>query len=246
MEHIKMFQSHWTILSNTLFLRHQCLNCNNLQLFDVRLVRSRFSPCSGHQTVPKRSKFEGFRQPALLCLAQNVHRDPPVHLLIDSNRNCALWYARGSLCTFCARQSKAGWRKPSNFDRFGTVRWPEHGEKRDLTRRTSKSCKLLQFKHWWRRNKVLESIVQWLWNILICSIANLEHGCRITSEDKTVYWIGLRISCNPCLHIKEYQQEILYRTLAFEQLCSTVLKYSSGEVQQITHKGSIQLTILQS
>ena len=40
------------------------------------------------------------------------------------------------------------------------------------------------------------------------------------------------------LPLKEYQQEILYRTLAFEQLCSTVQKYSSGEVQRITHKGS--------
>ena len=42
------------------------------------------------------------------------------------------------------------------------------------------------------------------------------------------------------------KQEILHRTLAFEQLCSTVQKYSSGEVQQITYKDSIQLTILQS
>ena len=57
----QMFHNHRTILSNTLFLHHQCLNCNDLQLFDVRLVRSRFSPCSGHRTVPKRSKFECFR-----------------------------------------------------------------------------------------------------------------------------------------------------------------------------------------
>ena len=64
----------------------------------------------------------------------------------------------GSLCTACARQSKAGRRKHSKFDRSGTVRWPEHG-----------------------------SIVQGLRNILICCVANLEHGCWIVSEDKIVY-----------------------------------------------------------
>ena len=50
----------------------------------------------------------------------------------------------------------------------------------------------------------------------------------------------------PYIGIGKNKQEILHRTLAFEQLCSTVQKYSSGEVQQITHKGSIQLTILRS
>ena len=68
----------------------------------------------------------------------------------------------------------------------------------------------------------------------------------LRARTKQFIEFGLKISCNPCLHTKEYQQEILYRTLAFEQLCSTVQKYSSGEVQQITHKGGIQLTILRS
>ena len=72
-----------------------------------------------------------------------------------------------------------------------------------------------------------------------------KHGYRIMSEDKTVEF-GLKISFSPCLPILEYQQEIVYRTLALEQLCSTGQKYSSGEVRQITHKGSIQLTILRS
>ena len=68
----------------------------------------------------------------------------------------------------------------------------------------------------------------------------------LRARTKQFIEFGLKISCNPCLHIKEYQQDFLYRTLAFEQLCSTVQKYSSGEVQQIIHKGSIQLTILRS
>ena len=142
-----MFHNHRSILSNTLLLHHQCLNCNNLQLFDVRLVRSRFSPCSGHRTVPKRSNFECFRQPTSLSFTQNVHRDPLAYHRAQFRFESINRWTGGFLCTFCARQSKAGRRKHSKFDRFGTVRWPEHGEKRDLTRRTSKSCKLLQFKH---------------------------------------------------------------------------------------------------
>ena len=73
-------------------------------------------------------------------------------------------------------------------------------------------------------------------------------GVRTGLRARTKQFIefGLKISFSPCLHIKEYQQEILYQTFAFQQLCSTVQKYSSGEVQQITHKGSIQLTILRS
>ena len=66
-------------------------------------------------------------------------------------------------------------------------------------------------------------------------------------EFDTKFLAGILLYVNVLyVHIKEYQQEILYRTLAFEQSCSTVQKYSSGEVQQITHKGSIQLTILRS
>ena len=117
------------------FLHHQCLNCNNFQLFDVRFVRSRFSPCSGHRTVPKRSKFEGFRQPTSLSFTQNVHRDLLAYHRAQFRFESINRWTGGSLCTFCTRQSKAGRRKNSNFDRFGTVRWPEHGEKRDLTRR---------------------------------------------------------------------------------------------------------------
>ena len=41
------------------------------------------------------------------------------------------------------------------------------------------------------RNKVSESIGLCLMNILLCCIANLAHGCRIVSKDKTVYWIWL-------------------------------------------------------
>ena len=50
-------------------------------------------------------------------------------------------------------------------------------------------------------------------------------------------------SFSPCLSIIEYQQVILYRTLAFEQLRSAVQKYSHGEVQQITYKGSIPVQL---
>ena len=86
MQHIKMLLDHRTILSDYLFLHVQCLIYRNLQLLDACLVRSGFSPCSGHRTAPKRSKFKFFRLPALLCLAQNVHRDPPIHLLIELNQ----------------------------------------------------------------------------------------------------------------------------------------------------------------
>ena len=51
----------------------------------------------------------------------------------------------------------------------------------------------------------------------------------------------------PTLPTLEYQQVTSYRILAFEQLHSAVqksMKHSCGEVQQITHKGIIQLTIL--
>ena len=35
---------------------------------------------------------------------------------------------------------------------------------------------------------------------------------------------GLKISFTPCFYLLEYQQVILYRTLAFEQLCSAMQK----------------------
>ena len=121
------------------------LKCNNLQLFDAYLVRSGFSPCSGHRTVPERSNFEFFRQPTSLSVTQNVHRDPLAYHSAQFRFESINGWTGGSLCTFCAKQSKAGRRKSSKFDRFGTVRWLEHGENPDLTRYTLKSCKLLHF-----------------------------------------------------------------------------------------------------
>ena len=59
----------------------------------------------------------------------------------------------------------------------------------------------------------------------VMRIWSMDAGLR--ARTKQFIEFGLKISCNPCLYIKEYQQEILYRTLAFEQLCSTVQKYSS-------------------
>ena len=57
----------------------------------------------------------------------------------------------------------------------------------------------------------------------------MDAGLR--ARTKQFIEFGLKISFSPCLSIIEYQQVILYRTLAFEQLCSTVQKYSHGEVQ---------------
>ena len=71
-----MFLHHQTIPSDNWFFHLQNLKCNNLQLFGAALVKSRFSLCLGHRTVPKRSNFDLFRLPALLCFPQNVHRDP--------------------------------------------------------------------------------------------------------------------------------------------------------------------------
>ena len=48
------------------FLHLQCLNCNNLQLFYVHLVRSHFSLCLGHRMVLQRSDFKPF---CSACLA---------------------------------------------------------------------------------------------------------------------------------------------------------------------------------
>ena len=61
---------------------------------------------------------------------------------------------------------------------------------------------------------------------------------------------GLKISFTPCFFLLEHQQVIYFvlnsRIRRIMQCSAAVneIHHSSGEVQQITHKGSIQLTIL--
>ena len=162
-----------------------------MQLFDAGLAKSRFSQCLGHRMVPKWSNFECFWQLALLNFMLVVHGDPPSICWSTQTKNCALQAAGGSLCTFCVKPSKASCQKYSKFDRFGTVRWPEHRDIRNLTRPAANSCKSLHLKDCRWKNKLLEDIVRWLGNILMCCVTNLEHGLRIASEDKTVDWIRL-------------------------------------------------------
>ena len=126
--------------------KHRKRSIKNDQTFCC-LVRSRFSQCSGHRTVPQQSNFECFRPPNLLYFTQNVHRVPLAAKRAQFLVSVDQQIDGGSLCTFCVKQSKVGKRKHSKFDRSGTVRWPEQYENRDLTRRTSKICKLLHFKH---------------------------------------------------------------------------------------------------
>ena len=192
----------------------------------------------GHRTVPMRSNFECFWLPALLGFTRNVHRDPPSICWSTQTENCALWAARGSLCTFCVKLSKAGKRKHSKFDRFGNVGWPEHPENRDLTRPTSKSCKLLHFKHC---NKLLEGIARWLRNILICCVTNLEHGCRTASKDKTFYWIRLGDNFHSLLlflriHASYFTSNSQIRTIMQYGAEVNDIQHSCGDVHRVTHK----------
>ena len=84
---------------------------------------------------------------------------------------------------------------------------------------------------------------------MICCVVNLKHGYRITSEDKTVYQIWLEDKFHSLftyirIPASYFVSKFHIRTI---MKCSAEVnetQHGCGEVKQITHKGSIQLTIL--
>ena len=71
---------------------------------------------------------------------------------------------------------------------------------------------------------------------MICYVKNLEHGCRITSDDKTVIEFGLKISFSPCNLCKN-----TYKLYHIEMQCNAEVneaQHSRGGVQQIRQKAS--------
>ena len=108
-----------TVASNNWFLHLRCWKCYTLLLFDLSLVKSRFSLCSGHQTVPKRSNFECFRFPALHSFTENVHRDPPSIFWSTQTENRALRPARRVL-VYILREANYGLNIDGTLQRICT------------------------------------------------------------------------------------------------------------------------------
>ena len=140
-----MSLNHRTIISKTVS-SSAMFEMQQLATFDVSLVKSRFSQCSGlsqgSSDCPRTIEFRMFSSAclALLYFTQNVHRgrladhmdQVLVSVYVDQQMDVE------SLC----KAKRGCMKKHSKFDLSGTVRWPKPYANRYFTRHTSKSCTL--------------------------------------------------------------------------------------------------------